>query len=463
MRAPLMIDPPSGGEAPAHDACARGRVLARGTARAFLVEAGGAVLALLVNVALARALGASAYGTYTLALTWVSILSVAALLGQGSSVVRLVPSYVQRGAWAELRGLRRRIGLLVAAAGGVLALGGAIFVYFFHDRFGAELALTLTAGFVLLPVFTQLQLSGALHRGLKRAASSCAFNNLLRPAVLGVLVLVLTLVLQRRLSAPLAMAASCLGALVALGGSEWLLARAWPAEAKRVRPRYETGAWFGLGLRLFLLTAIGMLLNSVDVLVLGGLGGAAQVGPYYAAVRLGGIAAYGLNAVNVLLAPMIAERYAAGDHSGLQQLVRHGARLTFGITVVAALGGALLGRRLLGLFGPGFEAAYAPLLIILAAQCVSAATGPVGSVMAMTRFERQAPLIFGAGALLNVVLSLALVPRLGMLGAALAAACATFGWKLAAFVFIHRRLGVNPTILPLSTHETAQLLHPRRA
>ncbi|MDA8108929.1 MAG: lipopolysaccharide biosynthesis protein [Betaproteobacteria bacterium] len=458
MRLPFAISEKQGASA---GDVAGARALARGSGRAFAVGVGGAVLGLLVNVLLARLLGARAYGTYALALTWVSVLSMMALLGQDNGVVRLVPRYVQRAAWAELRGLRRRMGALVAAASGVLSLGGAICIFLFRGRLGAELALTLAAAFVLLPVFAQLQLSGALHRGLKRAASSCAFNSLLRPAVLGVLVL--ALVLHRGLSAPLAMAASCLGALVALGGSEWLLARAWPAEAKRVQPRYDTGAWLGLGLQLFLLTAVGMLLNSVDVLILGGLGGAAQVGPYYAAVRLGGFAAYGLNAVNVLLAPMIAERYAASDHAGLRQLVRHGARLTFGITVVAALGAALLGRRLLGLFGPGFEAAYGPLLIILAAQCVSAAAGPVGYVMTMTRFERQAPLIFAAGALLNVALSFLLVPGFGMLGAAIAAACATLGWKLAAFVLIRRQLGVNPTILPLSTHETSQLLHPRRA
>jgi len=466
MPAPIAIAQGIGGKAAGRDA-AGWRLLYRGTAGALVVGAGGAGLGLLVNVILARLLGVPAYGAYTLALTWVSILSMAALLGQSSSVVRLVPRYVQQEAWAELRGLRRRMSALVVSASVVVSLTGAIFVQLFRGRLGSELDLTLLAGFVLLPVFAQLQLSGALHRGLKRAASSCAFNSLLRPAVLAGLVLVFALLLHQRLSAPLAMLASCLGALVALGGSEWLLARAWPSRAARVEPRYETRAWVGLGLQLFLFSAIGMLLNSVDVLVLGGLGGASQVGPYYAALRLGGVAAYGLNAVNVILAPMIAERYAASDHAGLARLVHRAAWLTFGVTFVAALAAALLGRRLLGLFGPGFEAAYVPLLVILAAQCVNAATGPVGYVMTMTRFERQAPLIFGGGALLNVALSFLLVPGLGMLGAAIAAACATACWKITAFFFVRRKLGINPTVLPLPTqdptHETAQFLHPRSA
>ena len=72
---------------------------------------------------------------------------------------------------------------------------------------------------------------------------------------------------------------------------------------------------------------------------------------------------------------------------------------------------------------------------------------------------------FGEHALLAPLpaLGLLLIPPLGMLGAALAAACATLCWKTAALLFVRRQLGINPTLLPLPNHEPAQLLHPRRA
>jgi O-antigen/teichoic acid export membrane protein len=52
---------------------------------------------------------------------------------------------------------------------------------------------------------------------------------------------------------------------------------------------------------------------------------------------------------------------------------------------------------------------------------------------------------------LNVLLSLALIPPFGLIGAAIATAFSTIAWNLAALVFVRRKLGVNPTILPMAS------------
>lgn len=425
------------------------RVLRRGATGAFLVQVGGAGLGLVVHVMLARLMGADEYGVYTLALTWLGVLTVVGLLGQSSAVLRFVPGYVHRAQWGELRGLRRRMSAAVFSATLCISLCGAVLCYFLRWRIGDELALTLLVGFVLLPVLTQLQLSGAMHRALKRAVSAGAFNNLARPLLLLCLVLVFAVALGHQLDAPIAMAATAVGALGALALSEGFLRRAWPRQSRKAGPRYETRAWFRLGGHLFFLAAIGIVLNRVDVLVLGGLAGAKEVGPYYAAVQLAAIALYGLNSVNTILAPLIAERYAANDHAALKKLVHRAAWLTFAVTAAVSVATAIAGPWILDLFGPGFRGAYVPLLIVLGAQCVNAAAGPVGFLMTMTRFERPALWIFGSGAALNISLSVAIIPFLGIIGAAVATATATITWNVVAFLFVRKRLGVNPTILPL--------------
>lgn len=429
------------------------KVLRRGTAGAFAVQVGGAGLGLVSHVVLARFMGAKAYGTYTLVLTWISVLVVLALAGQSSAVLRFIPAYVHHQRWGQLRGLRRRVRLVVFVASAVVALMGATLVYVLRARLGPDLELTFMVAFVLLIVLTQLQMSGALHCALKRAASAGGFNNLVRPLLLLGLVLGFTLGLGHRLGAPEAMLASTVGALGALALSDLLLKRVWPRESRRARPHFETGAWLRLGGHLFFLAIVGTVLARVDILVLGAFANAASVGPYYAAVQLAALAAYGLSSVNTILAPMIAERYAARDHKGLRELVRRAAWLTFSMTVTIALATAIAGPWILQLFGPGFGVAYVPLLIVLAGQCVNALAGPVGLLMTMTRFERQAPQIIGGGAAANVLLSAVLVPQFGMLGAAVATATSTAAWNVGAFVFVWGRLGVNPTILPLPNRE----------
>jgi O-antigen/teichoic acid export membrane protein len=130
--------------------------------------------------------------------------------------------------------------------------------------------------------------------------------------------------------------------------------------------------------------------------------------------------------------------------------VHHAAKLTFAVTAVVAIGVAVAGYWVLGLFGKGFpESAYLPLIIILGGQCISAAAGPVGFLMTMTRYEREASWFLGVSALLNVLLSVALIPVLGLIGAAIASAVSTIAWNLSALVFVRTRLDVNPTVLPL--------------
>lgn len=425
------------------------QVLYHGALGVLAVQIAGAGLGLLVHVVVARLLGAAGYGAYSLTLAWVSVLLILALAGQGTAVVRLVPRYMLAGSWGELRGLRKRTRMIALVASLIISAAGGLTVHVLADRLGSQLKLTLLVGFILLPVLAQLQLSGAFHRGLKRAVSSQAFNNLLRPiALLGILAVYVAF-FHRHLTPPLAVLASCLGAMLALGGSEALLAHVWPRRSAEATPRYRTSMWLTLGRRLFLFDAIGVLLTRIDVLVLGAIRGASEVGPYYAAVQLAYLAIYGLNAVNTILAPLIAERYSARDGVGLAALVRHAAWLTFVVTCIASLAVTLAAKWVFGLFGPGFSTAYLPLLVILAGQCINAAAGPIDTLMTMTRFERQAPIIFGAGAVLNLMLSLLLVPRLGMLGAAIAAALSTLLWNVLGYVFVRSRLGVNPTILPL--------------
>lgn len=425
---------------------ARVRTLYRGSAGAFAVQVVGAGFAFGVQVVLARLLGVSQYGIYTLALTWITILSTAALFGQSTAVLRFVPSYIHQKRWSQLRGLRRGVCGLVVVTGALIALAGAVVVYLFRERLGRKLELTMLFGFALLPLMSLLLLSGALHQSLRRAVSARAFYRLIRPPVLLGLALGFNWLYPAKFSAPIVMLCGFASIFVALSLSEHSLSRAWPHAAKHVRPVYETAAWLQLGRQVFLLAGIGVVLNRVDVLVLGGLGGQNEVGPYFAAIQIATLGSFGLQAVNTILAPMIAERYAAGDHTGLAMLVRRAAWVTFGITAAASIGIALLGRWILTLFGSEFGVAYVPLLVVLAGQCVNASVGPVGYLMTMTRFERQAPLVFGCGALLNILLGVLLVPKFGMLGAAIATATATVAWNLCALIFVRKRLGITPSV-----------------
>jgi len=154
----------------------------------------------------------------------------------------------------------------------------------------------------------------------------------------------------------------------------------------------------------------------------------------------------GLLGLSGFASPLISQYFALADFSRLQRLARLSAR--------GALAGALatgvvlvgFGHDLLGLFGAGFETAYVPLLVLVGGQLVAAAVGPVGSFMIMTDREVSATRIEVAASAIAIGLALVLIPRQGILGAAVAVAGGSTARSVFMFVAIWRQLGLRSTV-----------------
>jgi O-antigen/teichoic acid export membrane protein len=423
------------------------KLLKKGVPGAFVVQVAGAGFGLVTHFVVARLIGQAEYGIFALALSWISVLSVVAQMGQDVSVVRFLPGYCLRGEWGKARGLRLGVGTLVFCASTLIGLVGCLVVYWQRAKHEAAWSLTFYIAFATMPVLTQLQQSGALHRAFKRAVSSGIYVNVMRPAVFFALLGCMALIARQALDAAGAMLASALAALIALIASAWHLSRIWPSPNRAVRPEYELRTWTHVGAHMSLLSIVVVAGNRLDVLLLGALTGTTQVGAYYAAAQIAGFALYGLQATNVVLAPLIAERFDAGDVKGLQVIARRAARLGFAGALLASLFFVIVGRWVLGLFGADFVSAYVPMLVLLCAYCVVTAMGEVGFMLSMTKYQRHATFFILIGIALNCVSSYFLVPRLGALGAAMGSALSIITWRFLALRFVIRNLGVNPAII----------------
>jgi len=430
---------------PSNELAAVVDLLKRGAFGAFWVQVVGAAAGVLVHLAIARMIGADEYGRFAFVLSWIGVLAVVAQFGQDTSVVRFIPEYVHHGDWARALGLRRGVGLLVLANSILLALVGTIFI---RVHFGPRnpLVPVFEIGFVLLPVLTQLQQSGALHRAFKKAVRASLYDTVMRPLITLGLCLACWWAFSLKLDAVSVSAISAVSAAASLAWSAVRLREYWPPGSRNEPARYDVRNWLRVGAQLSLLSIMMVASTRLGVLVIGGLLGTHDVGPYYGAAQLATFAAFGFNGVNTILAPLIAQNYAAGQMELLAVLLRRASRITFLATSALTLGLALSGKWALGLFGPQFKTAYIPLLILLVGQWLNASAGSVGFVLTMTRFQSQAPAIFSVGAMSNLLLAFALVPRWGMNGAAMATVAGWTVWNLIALVYTYRKLGINPTI-----------------
>jgi len=109
----------------------------------------------------------------------------------------------------------------------------------------------------------------------------------------------------------------------------------------------------------------------------------------------------------------------------------------------------LFGDFALRLFGAEFSVGYPALAILLCGQLIHAFCGPTGHMMAMTGLQDIYAKVITYSLFLNLGLNLVLIPKIGMLGAAIASAVSLASWNLALAVYVYSKTRFNTTAFAL--------------
>lgn len=414
--------------------------LARGAGVAFAIQVMGTGLKYLLQVLLARWMGAAEYGAYAYAFTWANLLAVFAGLGLTTGVLRFIPQYLAKRDWARLHGLIRRSRQLVFGAGVMLAgLGSALLLLLQPQKVGLS---TLLLGMWLVPLLALVNLQMELVRGTQRIALAYAPSMLLQPVLaLGAAFFVLKA--AGVLTGVATIGVLVLALLIVVGVQIWGLIRAVPWEAVSVPPRYDTFSWLRISLPLLLVSGSLIVLNQADILMIGILIGPKEAGIYTAATKTAALVSFVLVAVNAIAAPMISELHTKGDHEKLQQIVSTAAQWMFWPAFVAALGLVLFGGVILGLFGPEFSEGYWALVLLTLGQLINASVGPVGYLMGLTGHQDLSARVYGLSALVNIGLNAFMIPIWGLVGAAIATMVTMMLWNVWLYFLVRRCLGIQ--------------------
>jgi len=383
-------------------------------------------------------LGIVGYGLFSYAMAWVLLFALAQL-GLAQLALRETARSLEVGDFAALRGIWSWSAAVLGGYGlSVLTIAWAIAA--FGDGVEARM---MAAALWIVPLLGLCYLAGAVLRALGRLAWGQMVESSLTPSLFVLLVLMFELVTGMSLSPERALGLYAAGALLAAAGGLWTWWRELPAPVRRTGGRWQAAAW---GWSLAALAASALLSSAslqVNAVLLGFFRSPEEVGLFRVAAQIAMLAVFGLTAANTALAPSFAAAHARGDRRALQQLASLSATVSALIAGTIALLSALFGRPLLAAaFGPQFAAAYGPLMILLLAQLVNAATGSVGFLLAMCRREHDALAAQAAGVTVNLALAAFLIPPFGIGGAAVAAAVATVTWNVWMFVVLKARLDI---------------------
>src|SRR4051794_38436154 len=435
---------------------ARATVTGRLTATAA-VRGLGLACTMLTALALARLLGADAFGRTMLALSWASGLGALALAGGDQLLLRELSADGDASADASLGNfVRRQARLTTAIASGVVVVVALVML-------GASLLPAAVAIVVLLGVLRRGQalLLADGHTGRALAGESIAL-----PLLHLAIVVPLLWVVGARYGAAAAVSAYTVAMVLVVAGQAKLTRHTSTRLRSDEPDAAQRQAWRRSGRSFALVNAAVVGQASIDLWILGGLGTHAQVGSYALATRLAALVALPLAVTTYTLARETAVLHAAGNTELLQRHVTNAARLA-AVTAVVITAAVLTSSPVVQpLLGRSFDHVTAPLLILVGGQLVNVAIGPVATLLLMTGHERDVRNTILVATALNAGLTAALVPWLGGLGAAIGAAVSLAWWNFVLRRRVYVALGVRagPLVLsrlPRRRQGEVRGLHPR--
>ncbi len=438
---------------PAAGASPTGRV-ARGAAAAFLVYGGSAGVSYCAQLAVARIVGPAAYGVYATVLAWVTVLAYFCALGFDVSLLRFLPAYRARQEWGLMRGVTHYADRAVAATGVAVALAGSAIVLA-SGLVPQAFARSLLGGLVLVPVLALLWVRCSAARAFGGVVTALAPDRLIRDGLLLVVMVALGPGLGWHLGAARAMDATVLAGIVGLGLASVARRRLAPRLFAEARPQLDVRIWMRTAAPLVALGAVEALMNRTGVILLGWTGAVTDAGVYAVVFNVAFLATLPRIAVNSLYAPTISDLFIRNEWAALQAMMTRTAVWTFLGTLAIALPLLALPGPVLSLFGHDFAAGATAARILLAGQILASAIGSQLIVMTMTGRERAAAIILASSAGASALLGIALISRLGLDGAALAASLGLLALNAASAIFVRRAFGLRPGVLAVLSPRAA--------
>lgn len=415
------------------------REVVRGASWALALKALGSGLSFALYVAIGRLLGAANAGIYFLALTVATGAAIVGRVGLDYTITRFVAATSTRGEAGALRGVFRRA-LSIALAGCLvstivcLALSGWLGRRAFTEPGVIQPLRWMALSIVPMAL---LNLLGRALQGLKRIWEA----NVVMAVSVPALSLVAVFLLVPRwgiLGAVWANTFAC-GVAVVLGLRLW---RAATPELRAARGDFPTSRLLQSSVPLWWVALLQLVIDSSSTLVLGSWATTTDVGIFAVANRAAALTSFVLMGVNSISAPKFAALYEQGDLVTLGRIARNSAKLMALAAAPFLLVCLTFPAWIMGLFGAQFTAGGTVLAVLAAGQYVNVVTGSVGFLLMMCGYEAAYRNNFVLCTLVSLLLNGLLVPRLGVLGAAIATAVTLATQNVIAAILVWRKLGV---------------------
>lgn len=404
-------------------------------------KASAALISVVFSWVAARSLGATEAGYFFLGLTLLFVGSAVLRLGFDARLTRCFGAQGISEVGNVLLSLAMSasflLGLCVVFAGFFFA--DALATLLFAKPEMAPVIVCVTAALIPLTLLNHLSYA---YRGLGRPVMT-VFNEKLGYLSLS---LVGFLIAGYVLDWPLKSQTGSLILLAATAGSFVFSLSLWLRQpGARLKPLLKMDRTNAVSnVNLWVAMMMTLTVGWSGILIGGRFVSAADVAQLAVAQRVAVLIVFVLLVCDMFVAPRYANLFEQGDIARMRRMARVSTGLMLLVTVPLAIALAAYSDQVMRLFGPEFAGAGQVLSILLIGQTVNVATGSIGQLLTMTKYEADYRRITMGAAIVTVALTLALAPSFGVAGIAWASTVGTITQNVAGSFAVRKRLGFYP-------------------
>ena len=408
----------------------------------FLVRVANAMLTLLSQVLLARWMGAFEFGVFIYVWTLVLMIGCLSDMGLCTAARRFIPEYTGTKDWDRLRGYLCGSRWLAFGIASLIGATGAIAVAIATPVLDSFVIVPMYLACLIIPIYGLVQIQAGIAQSYDWSNLAVMPFYIIRTGAVIVLMGALWLI-GATTDAVTAMVVAIITVYAITIGQGIVLERRLREKVPAGPKIYDVKTWLATSLPIFVVESFYLLLTYVDIIAIEHFRSPEDVAVYYAGARLLAIVSFVYFAIAGSTAHKFTEYHIAGDKKRLAEFFAETIRWTFWPSLAVCAGILVLGKPMLYLFGPNFQAAY-PLMFILAVGMMArAAVGPAERLLNMLGERKQCAAVYALAFFINLALCVVLIPRIGIEGAATATSSALIVESILLYYFARRRLGLN--------------------
>lgn len=401
------------------------------------------IIGYMSNVLMTRVIGPSLFGIYVLASTILRVSGIFAVAGLNSGFIRFIALYQGSGDRARLKGVI----LFGTKVVGMLSLTLFLICFFSSNVIStrifrnSDLSLALKILLISLPFTALMTLWLGGIQGFQMIKYRVFVEKLFQPLSRLIFLIIFFLLGMKLFGVILS---SVLSVFVGVLFAFWYLNKIFPFHKHQLVPVYEKKKLITFSLPVTFVEFFFFIQRWISTLMLGYFATPKDVGIFGAVDRILPLVSLPLESINVIFSPMISSFYGEKALSRLEDLFKTETRWAISLCLPLFLSLSIFARPTMNIFGSSFIEGATALVILSAAQMVRVSVGSTGPMLMMTGYQRISLANTFCTALITITLNYFLIPRYGIIGAAIATAISVIVINLAEVTQIYYLLNIHP-------------------